>query len=245
MIESRFTADPRCSADIRKASAAWRARRCLLCLAAIQLLLCLPAHAHPPYEHTARVVEGPNGPLSLVLVRTDGIVFTDPVGLEVRDSTGKTLSATEPAREIVLACWPFAECRVFRYDGLFPLLPEDVWALHGDRLVPVTGIAFRVLGVPLPLWDNWLGYIAAVVLGVLPFLALRNAHAAPEGTSRTVRVFLAGLGGTFVLLIWLYVVVLLSSLSLPLILLVGVVASAIYRAIGRRRSAPVAQGASQ
>jgi len=103
-----FAAYPQCSADNLESRVRHNGQvtRCLGYLVLAQGLLCSPAYAHPPSEYTAKIVQTPDGPLHLVLVTGDGIVFTDPVGLEVRNAAGKTLSATPPGR--ILIIWLYA-----------------------------------------------------------------------------------------------------------------------------------------
>jgi hypothetical protein len=54
------------------------------------------ASAHPPYEWPAAVVVDASGAqFAAVKAYHDGIFFTDPVRLEVRDAKGGTLAQTD------------------------------------------------------------------------------------------------------------------------------------------------------
>jgi hypothetical protein len=161
----------------------------------------------------------------------------------VRDGSGKLLAFTPAGREVVLACWPFTKCTAFRYEGFFPVLPADVWQLQGEKLVKVGSAGYQAVGLFIPLLDNWLGYLVAILFLTLPLLALRNALAAPDSGRRTARILLAGLGGTFIWVLWLYAVVLLSPLSLPLIVMVLTATVAGYRML-RVLTAHATQSAS-
>jgi hypothetical protein len=103
-----------------------------------------------------------------------------------------------------------------------PIVPEDVWWLEGSRLRKPESVYLYALGVVVPLWDHWLGYLVALAFLYLPLLALRRAWARPTTARNGLIVAAVGLSAAGVWLIWLYVVVLLSHLSLPLLVVLAV-----------------------
>jgi hypothetical protein len=206
------------------------------------MILCCASttSAHPDYEHLERVVtDGSGRQLHLVKWYWDGLVFTDPVTLLVRGADGKTLAKTPPGRDVSVVCWPTARCLAFRYEGFLPVVPEDVWVLREgrlDRVDSIWAIGLRALGIVVPLWTNWLGYLVATALAFPPFVLLPLV-ARWRGVVRDIIVVLLCIAGPLYLIPWTYVVVALSDLSLPLELLVIATVMAICRALRRRFTA--------
>lgn len=204
----------------------------------MSLVVLIPttASAHPPYESRVRVVTDSDGhELEVVKSYDDGVFFTDPVKLVVRHPRGKTVAETDYGRAITVVCAFSSKCVVFRYDGLMPILPQDVWWLGEGNLSTSNSLALRLLGVAAPLWDNGLGYLFAVGLFFLPLAVLRVAWSRPTSINGLL-VALVGLSATvLLLLIWLYVVVLLSSLLLPLVVILIATLSVLMRKTLRRR----------
>lgn len=195
---------------------------------AVPLLLCLasPALAHAPYERLERVFTDTSGrTLQLVKRYTDGIIFADPVQLIVRDSSGATLAETQAGRDVGVLCWRGRTCVVYRYDGSMPLAPDDVWRLHDGALVRTDSTILLMLGVVAPLWSHWLGYLIAIGLFFLPFAVVTRVWQWRRKGARGFVLVVLGILGPVFLLLWLYALVGLSELSLPLAaLVIGVVA---------------------
>ena len=213
-------------------------RRLSATLLVAVLAMPIPAMAHSPYEHLERVATDNSGrPLYLYKSYTDGIFFTDPVKLVVRDAEDRMVADTEYGRDISVICWRSRPCVVFRYDGFVPLLPENIWRLENGQLQATRSAGLVVLGVIAPLWTNALGYLLSVFALGAPFPILwlllrsrrsdgRNAFMAVLGVGMVLCTAL-GLG------LWLYVVVFLSYLSLPLVVVTGAVSGGVLALIRR------------
>lgn len=178
--------------------------------------------AHPPYEHPERVVTLKDGrTLHLARSYIDGIFFTDPVKLVVRDQDDRMVAETEYGRDLAVLCWSGQPCLVFRYDGVTPVLPTNVWWLEDGRLQDTRSPGLIALGAVAPVWDHAGGYAFSIVSLAVPLLVLWLLLRSPASLRRTVLLTVAGLASVPYLAIWLYTVTLLSSLSLPLVLVLG------------------------
>lgn len=189
-------------------------------LAALSWLLVatVSASAHAPYaNHVATLKPSDNVELKLYKSYIDGIFFTDPVKLEVRDPSDFILLETDFGRDIVLFCPDVARCVVFRYDGSFPLVPEDIWWLRGPKLEKTESFGLTALGVMVPLWEHRLGYFVALGLFFLPYIVFRRFTIPSSGILRLFAQVTTAVLSVFFLLLWLYAVVALSYLSLPLL----------------------------
>jgi hypothetical protein len=197
------------------------------------------ASAHEPYEMPAAVLVDSSGERFNVVKRyTDGIVFTDPVRLVVRNAQGATVAETDAGRDISLLCPTERRCVAFRYDGLMPVVPEDVWWLEGSEVRKAQSVLLTLAGVVVPLWDHWLGYLLALGFLWVPLVALRRAWARPTTAVNGVLLVVVGLSASGIWLACLYVVVLLSYLSLPLVAALSLGVSFVGRRLRRRRAAP-------
>lgn len=104
------------------------AQRAIVALTATLLAMSI-VWAHPPYERVSRSLgDTSTGQVTLIKSYVDGIVFTDPVKLVVRNREGGTVSETEYARDLAILCWSSVACTVFQYDGFLPLAPSKVGA---------------------------------------------------------------------------------------------------------------------
>lgn len=201
----------------------------VLCMAAAR-----PVLAHPPYEHLERVVKDDGGrSLSLKKSYVDGILFTDPVKLVVRDDDDRTIVETEYGRELTVLCWSSRSCVVFRYDGLLPVLPQNVWRFRGGHLYEDRSPGLVALGVVAPLWGNASGYLFSFASVGVPFLVFWLLSGPSRSPRRAALMSIAALGALLYAVIWLYTVVLLSRLSLPLVIVACVIASSFFVAAHR------------
>jgi hypothetical protein len=83
-----------------------------------------PAWAHPPYEHLERVVtDGHGRQFQVFKSYRDGIFFTDPVTLVIRDADDRTVAETGYGRNVAMLCWRPSTCAVFRYEEFWSVLP--------------------------------------------------------------------------------------------------------------------------
>jgi hypothetical protein len=188
-----------------------------------------PVSAHPPYEHLERVVKDNSGrSLSLMKSYVDGIFFTDPVKLVVRDEDDRTILETEYGRELTVLCWSSRPCVVFRYDGLMPVLPQNVWRLRGSQLHEDRSRGLLALGVVAPFWDNAGGYLFALVSLGVPLLVLWLLSGPTRSPRRAALISFAAVGAMLYAAIWLYTVVLLSRVSLPLVMVVSAVGGFVF-----------------
>jgi hypothetical protein len=191
-------------------------------LGTVLAFLCLAwpnsARAHPPYEHPERVITDRDGrSLHLVKSYVDGIFFTDPVKLVVRDPDDRTVVETEYGRDLSVVCWRSRPCVVFRYDGIAHVVPTNVWRLEGGQLRDTRSPGLVVLGVVAPLWEHAGGYIFSFVSLGVPLLVLWLLIRSRKSRVRTLLLAVVGLAAVPYLAIWLYTVTLLSYLSLPLV----------------------------
>jgi len=212
------------------------AARRFLAAGSVVLGYGVTASAHEPYEMPAAVLVDSSGERFNVVKRyTDGIFFTDPVRLVVRNAQGATVAETDAGRDISLLCPTERKCVAFRYDGLMPIVPEDVWWLEGSNAWKAQSVLLTVAGVPVLFWDHWLGYLVALAFLWVPLVALRRAWARPTTPVNGVLLAVVGLSACGIWLAWLYVVVLLSYLSLPLVVALAVGVSFLGRRLRWRR----------
>jgi hypothetical protein len=191
----------------------------------ILVLLCLlcaaDASAHPPYEHPVRTISGPDGrSLHLVKSYVDGIFFTDPVKLVVRDADDRTVAETDYGRDVSVVCWRSRPCVVFRYDGPAPVFPVNIWRLEGTALRETHSAGLVALGVLAPLWDHASGYVISCVSLGVPLLMFWLVSQAQGSRRRALLQSVVAVLAVPYLGIWFYTVALLSYLSLPLVILV-------------------------
>jgi hypothetical protein len=194
-------------------------------LGTILAFLCLAwpnsARAHPPYEYPERVITDRDGrSLHLVKSYVDGIFFTDPVKLVVRDPDDRTVVETEYGRDLSVVCWRSRPCVVFRYDGVASVLPTNIWRLEGGQLRDIRSPGLVALGTVAPLWDHAGGYVFSFILLGGPFLVIWLLLRSPKSRVRTLLLAVVGTAAVPYLAIWLYTVTLLSYLSLPLVIVV-------------------------
>lgn len=214
------------------------ARWVRIAASAIAALLVGPAYAHPEYERPeCAVVDSTGREIQFVKSYVDGIFFTDPVKIVVRDRSDLMLDETEFARDALVMCTSAADCTVFRYEGRMPVLPAEVLRLEGSRLIRAESTGLLLLGTLLPLRDHGLGYLLATGLFFVPILSFRRARRA-GARNRTLAMIVTGALGLPCLLMWLYGVVALSRLSLPLLLLLIGTSAALFEYLRRRYSRP-------
>ena len=192
------------------------------------------ALAHPPYEQEERVVTGASGRrLHLVRSYVDGIMMTDPVKLVVRDDDDRTVTETEYGRDLALTCPGPDTCLVFRYDGLTPVVPTDIWRFRDGELQATRSPALLAMGIVLPLREHWIGYLLALALLGAPFVVGWLIWRPQPSRARVGMLGVVGLLATPYLFMWLYGIVLLSELSLPLVIVAGLGAGGIVLAVRR------------
>ena len=172
------------------------------------------ALAHPPYEGRAIVLKGTDGSVEVVKSYVDGIFFTDPVKIIVR-SPGHGHAETPYYRDASMACVT-GRCLVAASDSALLIVPQHVWLVDGTSLRPMDSLSIRLLGIAVHLWDHSVGYAFAVLCGVLPVLGVRRLDNGPAPTTLLAGCLSACVVlGTFgLIVVWLYVVALLSELSL-------------------------------
>jgi hypothetical protein len=142
---------------------------------------------------------------------TDGIFFTDPVTLVIRDADDRTVADTDYGRNVAIACWRGAACAVFRYDEFWSVLPEGVWRLEGGTLVASDSRWLAAIGVIAPLWDDAAGYALMFATVAFPAVGLWLFRQ-PRSRAGQVLLALAAILTAFYALMWLYAVALLSRL---------------------------------
>lgn len=160
-------------------------------------------------------------PLQLVKAYVDGIFAADSVKLVVRDGAERTVAETDYGREIALLCWTAHSCVVFRYDGLMPVLPENAWRLEEGQLVASTSPWLLALGAVAPLWTNSAGYAFSIACLAVPVVLFWLLNQAPASWHRSLLMTIGGLALLPYAGVWLYTVVILSYLSLPLVVVTG------------------------
>ena len=209
-----------------------------LLVAAFSLMLLAPARsavAHSDYERLERVIHGgAYGQLQLVKSYTDGIFFADPVKLVVRSGGNVIVAETDFGRDVSVVCFGAPRCVVFRYVGVVPILPEDAWVLEEGKLHPSAAWGHQLLGIVAPLWDHAVGYLMGLALLLAPVGVFRVLGGI---SSRAVRIrakTMAALVTVPYALLWLYIVVALSYLSLPLVLALAAIALTAWFSLTRK-----------
>lgn len=181
----------------------------------------LAAQAHPPYEGNPHVLKTSHGNVEVVKSYVDGILGTDPAKIVVR-TNGTIRAETEYHRDTSLACG-WGRCFVAAADSPFALVPEHMWLLDGASLRRLDSFGARLLGVPVHLWYHLLGYGIALLFLVVPIIAIRQGTQIGKRESRAAGCFaaLVAVGALGILVLWLYVVLVLSELSMTWALLLG------------------------
>ena len=191
--------------------------------------------AHPNYEHVERTVRESDGrEWHLVKHFSDGIIFYDPVKLIVRDSTGAAVAETEFSRNVcVVGCG--VRCVVYRYVDEQPLLAVNVWRLEGGKLQPADSMALHALGAIVPLVDDPVSYVVAVVFFYAPFVVFAVLGRVPWPRARMAMQFGAFLATVPYLFSLAYALLLLSHLSWAIVvfLLVAVGVAWVRRIVRR------------
>jgi hypothetical protein len=122
------------------------------------ITLASPAAAHADYEKVVgTVTDAHGGTYTIVSHYTDGIVASDPVRLEVRDESGRTVAETQYARDVVL--YRAADGTSYAFAVGLDHTFWRGWTIDAGRLVEVP-VNPRTLGLALlaHLSDNRLGY---------------------------------------------------------------------------------------
>jgi hypothetical protein len=96
-------------------------------------------------------------------------------------------------------------------------MPTEVWAISGPQLTPITTTRMRLAGVPMHVWNNWLGYLVAVASILVPLAVVNRIQRIPAGPLRRNMLIGGSVFGVLFLLPWLFVIA-LSNLSLVLLL---------------------------
>lgn len=154
-------------------------------IAAVHVVLSPLAAAHPPYERAAGVLGHPPDELTLAKSYIDGIVFSDPVKLVVRNNSGVTVVETDYGRDLAIICLVQHYCLVFQYDGLLPVTPTRVWRLSPSALVPDDSTALWLVGIVAPYKEHWLGYLVAVAIVFALAAGFRAQVKRPRSTIRS------------------------------------------------------------
>jgi hypothetical protein len=177
------------------------------------------AEAHPAYEGAPRLLKTSSGEIEVVKSYIDGIVAADPAKIVVR-SRGAVLAETKYFRDISLAC-SSTRCLIVAADSPFALIPEHTWVLEHSSLRSADSFGARLVGTSVHLRNHKLGYALAVFFAVVPVAAIRQRTLVRRRQTSAAGCFtaLVLLGACAVLLVWLYVLVLLSELWLAWALL--------------------------
>jgi hypothetical protein len=206
-------------------------------MACVALLLgcAVPAAAHPPYESAERIVIDHGRSLHLTKDYIDGIMAIDPVKLVVRDDDDRTVAETEYGRDVAVVCWESRPCLVFRYESEISVAPSNVWRLDGGQLIADSSLSMYALGLVVPLWEHFAGYVFALISLAVPILAGWSISQMGKSAWRRGIEIVAALVALPYMAIWLYAVVQLSYLSLPLVILAAAFGK--VAASGARRAA--------
>ena len=102
--------------------------------------------------------------------------------------------------------------------------------MSGSTLAPTKSLWLRAFGIFVHLVDYHVVYPIVALLCVLPIAFLRRELASPPGLWRNLGLAVGVVLGLPFLVLWLYIVVILSPLSLPLLLLVVGAITAVWRA---------------
>jgi hypothetical protein len=106
-----------------------------------------------------------------------------------------------------------------------PVIPTNVWRLEGRRLHEAQSPGLIALGVIAPLWEHKGEYLISLLALACPFLVLWLLLRSPRSRRRAALLSIVTLAAVPYLFVWLYTVVLLSYLSLPLVVVVSAVST--------------------
>lgn len=95
--------------------------RILFFLASFTLLFSSFAHAHSPYVMKQKIIDAPDHQkLIIEKLYGDGIIFSDPIMLQVRNANGAVVAASPASYHLAYFCPSISSCWVFPHGGLFP-----------------------------------------------------------------------------------------------------------------------------
>ena len=193
------------------------------------------AAAHPDYERAAGQFTGSNGAnYSIVLHRTDGIVSGDPIRVEIRDDTGRTVAKTPYLRDVVLTQDPEGKTRAHAIGPDHSFWRS--WTIADGSLVedPVT-IRGVVSAFLTHLSARWPGYAFSVSLCVAGLAVWFHRIRKKADCRVPVPSFF------WCALIWLMLVLMYGGQSLLMVLCATLIASlpmALWTIAARRRRPP-------
>ena len=217
-----------------------------LLIGIVMLLGAGPASAHPNTRGLDRLLKDPTSGRSVLLFVEcgDGWFAVDPCKLLLHDERGVLLGETKMARITSWVCWSGSDCVVFSFDSWLPVLPDEVWRIHGGS-VWLASNWWRPMGPVVHLWETRYLYFPMLGLFLLPFWAVRRELRSGRGVVRVLGVAMAVTGGGVFLLLWLYLVVVLMPLSLPLLAVLIAVSVAVGSQLSNRREVQVTVGRHQ
>jgi hypothetical protein len=147
----------------------------------------------------------------------DGIFATDPVTLVMRGTDGNVVRETRHGRDLIIWRSESVAPIAFRYDGLIPILPTDIWRVEAGTMTVLDDWSLFGLGILLPYWEHWLGYVVTSGLVNLAIMVLWRAGTL-DGRIHSFKLNLVRMATVFFLFVVLYFVLMLSYLSLALLL---------------------------
>ena len=205
-------------------------------VAFILTLSSATAMAHPPYEGKRVVVQEAPNRIEIAASYIDGLFFTDPARVIV-EVNGRLSAETDYYRDASFAC-ARGRCLVASADSTFAVWPENVWIMADGSLTARNTWPVKALGGLVHLSEHLFGYTFAPLFLLIPVLQLRSAANRPSPASMAsgcgqAVLTLASVG---LLLIWLYVVTLLTELWVLWVLAIALLLFSAGTRMRRRRA---------
>lgn len=196
--------------------------------------------AHPNTRGLDRTLKDPASGRSVRLIWEcgDGILAVDPCKLLLHDERDVRLGETEMARITSWVCWSDSDCVAFSFHSWLPVLPEQVWRIQGGSSWLVS-TWWRPIGTVVHLWTSRFLYLPMLGLFFLPAVAARRELWSGRGVFRILGLGLVVTGSCVFLLLWLYLVVVLMPLSLPLLGMLIAVTVTVGHQLNNRREGQV------
>ena len=207
-------------------------------IAALLVLIApVESFAHPPYERRIARVKGPTGEIEVVKSFIDGIIAADPSKVVLR-SAGVVTAETPYFRDAAVLCLS-DRCIIAASDSSLGVTPDRVWVVRAGSLQPADTFLMHTLGGVVHLWDHSVGYAVAALFALILIVGMRELSSSSPDTILASCLAAAGIFALPCLAVmWLYVVLMLSELSLLWALLATAVALAALRGVARASKFP-------
>ena len=186
----------------------------------ILIFVIISSYSHPPYDISQGYYKATEGKeYKLVKSYVDGILFTDPVKLLIKDIDENTVNETEFCRNICILKWVVKSPVIFGYKHSLSLIPEKIWRINNEGLITSNNKIYKFIGIFYPLFDQFIWYLLSLILFLLPFLFLYRIWKRNRKFKRAILMVSLGAISALYLLIWIYAIILLSYQSIWILLI--------------------------